>query len=322
MGGIGESLRSTREAKGISLEQAEEDTKIRKRYLQALEDGEYDVIPGRVYAKGFLRNYATYLGLDQEEVMLEYKLLGVPAKEEYKRTNIETSINKRRSSVRADRKTYLATVLIAVFAVLVLVVYNFAFKDTAKNSGNPGPDRSATEQGDKAKPADKTKTADKTGSIPPTGIQSGGQNGNSASPSLNNSGAGNSGSGPAGSTGNAGSGNLNQNASGVNLTLNGMDEVSWARVTVDGVVKFTGNINPGDSKTFSGTDKIIIRVGNAGAVEANLNGQSLGKLGSKGQPVTREFGNANPAGGSSGTSAPASGGASGGTAQPLVPSND
>ncbi|HWI54257.1 MAG TPA: helix-turn-helix domain-containing protein, partial [Desulfobacteria bacterium] len=64
MQSIGESLKNAREQKGISLEQAEDDTKIRKRYLQALEDGEYSIIPGSVYAKGFLRNYANYLGLN------------------------------------------------------------------------------------------------------------------------------------------------------------------------------------------------------------------------------------------------------------------
>lgn len=300
MGGIGESLRSTREAKGISLEQAEEDTKIRKRYLQALEDGEYDVIPGRVYAKGFLRNYANYLGLDQEEVMLEYKLLGVPAKEEYKRVDIEASINKRRSSGRADRKAYMATVLIAVFAVLILVVYNFAFKNTSKNSSSQGPDRPATEQGDQ------NKTGVKNTNTPPTTNQSGGQNGNSANRPPDNGVTGkpanNGSTGSAGTAGNnvpSGASTSEQNEPGVKLTLNGLDEVSWARVTVDGTVKFTGNINPGESKTFSGTGKIIVRVGNAGAVEAVVNGQNLGKMGSKGQPVTREFGNTNTAGGNS-----------------------
>lgn len=270
MGGIGESLRSTREAKGISLEQAEEDTKIRKKYLQALEDGDYDVIPGRVYAKGFLRNYANYLGLNQEEVMLEYKLLGVPVKEEYKKVDIEASINKqKRMTGRADRKAYLATVLIAVFAILLLVLYNFVFKNTAEKSGNQTVDPSTTEQ------ADKTKVPDNESNKPsgqPPAQQPGGQNENPSS----------------GSTGN--NGTTGPNVTGVSLTLNGKDGVSWVRVTVDGVVKFTGNLNPGESKTYSGTGKIIVRVGNAGAVEAVFNGQNMGRMGQLGEPVTREFG--------------------------------
>ena len=81
MSSIGEALRRAREEKGISLEQAEEDTKIRCRYLEALEDEEYDIIPGAVYVKGFLRNYASYLGLNANEVMIQYKLKQRPARE-------------------------------------------------------------------------------------------------------------------------------------------------------------------------------------------------------------------------------------------------
>ena len=294
MGGIGESLRSTREAKGISLEQAEEDTKIRKRYLQALEDGDYDVIPGQVYAKGFLRNYANYLGLDQEEVMLEYKLLGIPAKEEYKRVDIEASINKKkRLTGRNDRKTYLATVMIAVFAVLILVLYNFVFKNNTKIAKQET-DNLKTEQGTNTKAPDKA-TTKPSGQSPAQ--QQGAQNGNLPGGST---GAGTSGNtGTAGNTGTVGSnGAAGQGVSGVNLTLNGKDQVSWVRITVDGVVKFTGNLNPGESKTYSGTGKIKVRVGNAGAVEAVFNGQNIGAMGALGQPTTREFSTTDTTGGS------------------------
>jgi cytoskeletal protein RodZ len=55
-------------AKGVDLYRAERDTKIRARYLGALERGDYKELPGAVYTKGFLRNYALYLGLDPEDV--------------------------------------------------------------------------------------------------------------------------------------------------------------------------------------------------------------------------------------------------------------
>jgi hypothetical protein len=59
-----ERLYAARERKGVDLYRAERDTKIRARYLGALERGEYGELPGDVYTKGFLRNYALYLGLD------------------------------------------------------------------------------------------------------------------------------------------------------------------------------------------------------------------------------------------------------------------
>jgi cytoskeletal protein RodZ len=63
---LGEVLRAAREAKGVDLDRVERETKIRVRYLSALERGEYRELPGAVYTKGFLRNYGAYLGLDPE----------------------------------------------------------------------------------------------------------------------------------------------------------------------------------------------------------------------------------------------------------------
>src|SRR5512133_3948171 len=63
---IGESLRKTRTGRGLTLVEASEATKIRVRYLRALEAEEWDVMPAPAYARGFLRTYADYLGLDGE----------------------------------------------------------------------------------------------------------------------------------------------------------------------------------------------------------------------------------------------------------------
>src|SRR5678815_2603090 len=66
-------LAAARERKGVDLYRAERDTKIRARYLAALERGDYRELPGAVYTKGFLRNYALYLGLDPDEVLLQWR---------------------------------------------------------------------------------------------------------------------------------------------------------------------------------------------------------------------------------------------------------
>jgi cytoskeletal protein RodZ len=70
---LGERLLAMREQKGVDLYRAERDTKIRVRYLSALERGDYGELPGMVYTKGFLRNYALYLGLDPEEILEQYR---------------------------------------------------------------------------------------------------------------------------------------------------------------------------------------------------------------------------------------------------------
>jgi cytoskeletal protein RodZ len=68
-----ERLYAARERKGVDLYRAERDTKIRARYLAALERGDYRELPGAVYTKGFLRNYALYLGLEPEEILSQWR---------------------------------------------------------------------------------------------------------------------------------------------------------------------------------------------------------------------------------------------------------
>lgn len=73
MSNVGDILREKREQRGLSLKDVEAALSIRVKYLEALELGDYSIIPGEVYAKGFLRNYAKYLGLDADEMMQFYK---------------------------------------------------------------------------------------------------------------------------------------------------------------------------------------------------------------------------------------------------------
>ena len=68
-----ERLFTARERKGVDLYRAERETKIRARYLAALERGDWKELPGAVYTKGFLRNYALYLGLDPDDVLLQWR---------------------------------------------------------------------------------------------------------------------------------------------------------------------------------------------------------------------------------------------------------
>jgi cytoskeleton protein RodZ len=73
---IGNTLREARVRRSLTLQQAEEDTKIRVKYLQAMENEDFDLIPGPTYAKAFLRTYATYLVLDANVILQEYTSRG------------------------------------------------------------------------------------------------------------------------------------------------------------------------------------------------------------------------------------------------------
>jgi cytoskeletal protein RodZ len=70
---LGDQLRRARESKSLSLEDVERATGIRKRFLQALEEGRFDALPGPVQARGFLKSYANCLGQSPEEVLARYE---------------------------------------------------------------------------------------------------------------------------------------------------------------------------------------------------------------------------------------------------------
>lgn len=69
---IGSTLREARVRRNLTLQQAEEDTKIRVKYLQAMENEDFDLMPGVTYVKAFLRTYSGYLGLDANVMIQEY----------------------------------------------------------------------------------------------------------------------------------------------------------------------------------------------------------------------------------------------------------
>lgn len=69
MGELGNTLSRARRARAITLEDVERDTHVSRRYLQALENEDFTIFPAPVYARGFLRTYARYLGLNPEELL-------------------------------------------------------------------------------------------------------------------------------------------------------------------------------------------------------------------------------------------------------------
>jgi len=72
MGAFGERLQREREMRGITLEEISESTKITSRCLRALEEEDFDKLPGGVFTKGFVRAYAAYLGLDEDKAVADF----------------------------------------------------------------------------------------------------------------------------------------------------------------------------------------------------------------------------------------------------------
>ena len=113
-----ERLYDARERKGVDLYRAERDTKIRARYLGALERGDYRELPGAVYTKGFLRNYALYLGLDPDEVLDQWRRERGDSKE-------VTPVLAVPRPMAAPRQGLTFSPSLVVFALLTLGVLAF-----------------------------------------------------------------------------------------------------------------------------------------------------------------------------------------------------
>jgi cytoskeletal protein RodZ len=116
---LGEVLRAAREAKGVDLVRVERETKIRQRYLAALEGGEYRELPGSVYTRGFLRNYGAYLGLDPEYLIDLYRLETSTTIERPRLPTPPRPLATRRS------RTFVVTPGAIVAAILTLMVGGF-----------------------------------------------------------------------------------------------------------------------------------------------------------------------------------------------------
>jgi cytoskeletal protein RodZ len=129
---LGEVLRSAREAKGLDLPRVERETKIRARYLSALERGEYRELPGAVYTKGFLRNYGLYLGLDPEYLVDLYRLESASALAERPSMPVPPRpiATRRARAFVVTPGAVVAAILTALVSLFVIWIgwefYNFA----------------------------------------------------------------------------------------------------------------------------------------------------------------------------------------------------
>jgi hypothetical protein len=114
---IGNSLREARLRQGLEIPRIEAETKIRGKYLRALEEEQFEVLPGDTYVKGFLRTYADYLGLDGQLYLDEYNSRFAAAEE---LSFAQSTAPKRRR--RRVESNLVVVALAAIVAVTVLVV--------------------------------------------------------------------------------------------------------------------------------------------------------------------------------------------------------
>jgi cytoskeleton protein RodZ len=269
---IGQILEKARKERGLTLDEVENATKIRKRYLSGLEREDFGVLPDAVYVQGFLKTYANYLGLDGEELSRELKdrrkprrersvTYGTPKTSDFDRPLInpgELSASRRRRTIPG---TTILTLLAALLALAAVVGVLYYVGRGAQISGeNPAPSPPSEEQAaDGSKP--------EAGGAPEAGKEEA----------------------AGGDAEDAGAGDAEPQPDSLTVVVSVDGSPSWLSILADGNLRYEQIAQPGFSQTFEAQREISIRTGNAGAVGVEVNGQDLGKLGESGEVLTRDF---------------------------------
>jgi cytoskeletal protein RodZ len=126
MTNFGASFKKARESKGISLDQIAKETRISTRFLAAIENEEFHLLPGGVFNKGFVRNFAESVGLDPDQALAEYDRLVTV------REPAEILEAAAPSSSRNERRLY--TIALAILAIAIAIFY-VVTRNTGRTAG-------------------------------------------------------------------------------------------------------------------------------------------------------------------------------------------
>ncbi|MBE4937001.1 helix-turn-helix domain-containing protein [Bacillus thuringiensis] len=127
---LGQKLKEAREAKGLSIDQLHEITKIQKRHLVAIEEGNYDVLPGAFYARAFIKQYADAVGLNGEELLVEHQST-IPQSEKREVPQVSTGQKTQETMQKSSSwpiADHMPKILVALLVIAVGVVIWFVFQ--------------------------------------------------------------------------------------------------------------------------------------------------------------------------------------------------
>ena len=249
---LGDKLRAERERHNLTIKDIEKGTSIRALYIECIEKGEYESLPGEVYTKGFIRNYATFLKLDADAFVQEFNQERHPeavlqaqelaaeeptAKEDSFEMGSDFKVSLEESANRQNK------LLIAVICLLVLggAYFLFASGDDGQVAKAPQQVKQETAVKKEAPKAEQPKVA--------------------AAPAKRDD---------------------------VEVVAK-FDDRCWTQVIADGKTLYEGTMEKGRTMSWKAKETVSITAGNAGAVALSVNGQDMGKVGEIGQVVEKVF---------------------------------
>jgi len=252
---VGEYLREIRESRGLTLDDAASVTRIGKNYLQSIEEERFDKLPSPAYVKGFLRVYAGYLGLSGDEVVDIFE--GGAGSRPLKAGEKPTSSPGRggaRQKKGFQGRWFISSVL---FVLICAVAFLFREKE------------------ERVEPQSAPPPAPQATAAPVAGIQ----------PRLSTA------TGPAPASDVAAPPTTDTPATGKDVVSRGIilrvkaNQDGPLTITIDGNLSQQYDMKAGDIIEWKGERVFTLDLGNAGGVEAELNGRRLNSFGEAGKPA-------------------------------------
>jgi cytoskeletal protein RodZ len=258
----------------LSLADIEEATRIRRGFLEALEEERFADLPAPIYARGFIRTYSSFLGLDPQPLLQRYTAqVGTESTPEPLMLDEPLM---RRAGPGLGATLFLAVMVLLVFAGLGWYGYNRfylgvdPFASLGQTPASPGP--ATTAAGTAAQPAaERTRPAGAT--LPaPTSLYTPTATPVTPTPTR--------------------AATVAATATPIRgiLVVAEVIAPTYIEVTVDGEELFVGTLQMGETPTWQGDERVNLRVGNAGGISLTVNGVEVGALGAPGEVLTVEYG--------------------------------
>ncbi len=296
MSELGRRLAEARTSKGLSLADVESVTRIRQKWLEALENGDYSRLPRGAVARGFLRTYAAYLGLDVPAVLNLYTdesgdsgdgtfvaEPGKPRLVDYRPLEVELI------DTPSDNRWLPWLIALLIAAALAAGAWwsisrNPGWNPLAARAPPPAPTATATGT---ATAWIVTATPQATVTLPqPESTQAGGIVAPAATSDILPLPTPTVPASPSPTSRPTATPEVVPNTIKVDMLAT---QRAWVRVLVDDAVVEEGFLNPNDTRSWEAGRSIFIRTGNGGGVNLTLNGEELGPMGKVGQVVDRSW---------------------------------
>lgn len=287
---IGRILEQTRRERGLSLDEVEQATKIRKRYLTGLEHEDYAKLPDAVYAQGFLKTYANYLGLDGEALSRQLRSRRKPRRERGINYTTPSSdfqqplINPGGVAGTERRRVSTSAVVTLIVAILVLAavigtLYFVGRGVQITNAKDNTPPQAATDKAPDGSGQEAQNRADDAGAPERELVNrtkdAADDGGTDTAAQAEEPTASSSGQGAPADT--------------LLVSVTVQERPAWLLIRSDGVLAYEEIAQPGFTQTFEADRQLSITSGDAGAVTVEVNGQGVGALGGAGEVVTESF---------------------------------